>query len=74
MLCNMSERSEAMLMDQLSVRVAPETMEVVFRSVPMCGTGGEAVNGNKGGAETADIRAWYNAVFLPRVEGDRGLE
>ena len=64
-----SERSETLLMDQLSVRVAPDAMEAVFKSVPMCGTGGRA--GGNADTETADIRAWYNATFLPRVEGDQ---
>ena len=66
-----SELSETLLMDQLSVRVAPEAMEAVFRSVPMCGTGGRA--GDDVDAEYADIRAWYNSIFLPRVEGDQGV-
>ena len=56
----------APLWDQLSVRVTlPGALEQVFRAVPMSTPGG-------GSAETekADIRDWYNRIFLPRVEGD----
>lgn len=67
-----ADHSEATLMRQLLVRASPLTSVEIFSAVPMRDPGGGVINVKGGGiegAETADIRAWYNAVFLPRVEG-----
>ncbi|GAX74313.1 hypothetical protein CEUSTIGMA_g1762.t1 [Chlamydomonas eustigma] len=52
----------ALLMQQLGVRGATD-LDQVFAQVPMCGP-----HGCEDQPETADIRVWYNKVFLPRLE------
>ena len=61
-------RKHAPLLRQLAVSAQPagRPMEVVFRTVPLCGPDGGVPEGT---AAVGDIRTWYNANFLSRMEG-----
>ena len=61
-------REQAPLLRQLAVSGCPagRSMEVIFRTVPLCGPDGGVPEGM---AAAGDIRMWYNANFLSRMEG-----